>query len=48
MTNKKFKQPMMSENDIVRFAEKTVIDNLSKNLKTVADACSKVKEQVKL
>ena len=48
MTNKKFKEAVMSENDIVRFVEKAVTANMETGLKTVADACSKVKEQVKL
>ena len=48
MTNKKFKETVMSENDIVRFVEKAVINNMKIGLKTAADACSKVKEQVKL
>lgn len=48
MTNRKFKEAVMSENDIVRFVEKAVVSNMEIGLKTAADACSKVKEQVKL
>lgn len=48
MTNRKFKQSMVHDNDVARFVEKAVIANMEIGLNTAADACSKVKEQVKL